>query len=165
MQWWHLHNSSNGTLSKWQCQLLSPSVCGPHMAWECVCHCVCVCVCVCDSVCVCVCVCVCDSVTVCVCVCVCDSVCVPKHMCVCVCVCGRNELNVYTTMAYPCISSFRAIHKHTHTHILKPYEDSEPTGLKVDTAEQINEWSCGNIQTVIVVAVLFLYNTLCKLFW
>ena len=25
-----------------------------------------------------------------------------------------------------------AIHKHTHAHILKPYEDSEPTGLKVD---------------------------------
>ena len=25
-----------------------------------------------------------------------------------------------------------AIHKHTHTRILKPFEDSEPTGLKVD---------------------------------
>ena len=28
-----------------------------------------------------------------------------------------------------------AIHKHTHTPILKPSEDSEPTGLKVDIAE------------------------------
>ena len=28
-----------------------------------------------------------------------------------------------------------AIHKHTHTLILKPFEDSEPTGLKVNTAE------------------------------
>ena len=27
-----------------------------------------------------------------------------------------------------------AIHKHTHTCILKPFGDSEPTGLKVDTA-------------------------------
>ena len=27
-----------------------------------------------------------------------------------------------------------AIHKHTHTHILKPFEDGEPTGLKVDIA-------------------------------
>ena len=25
-----------------------------------------------------------------------------------------------------------AIHKRTHTRILKPFEDSEPTGLKVD---------------------------------
>ena len=28
-----------------------------------------------------------------------------------------------------------AIHKHTHTPILKPSEDSEPTGLKVDFAD------------------------------
>ena len=27
-----------------------------------------------------------------------------------------------------------AIHAHTHTRILKPFEDSEPTGLKVDIA-------------------------------
>ena len=26
------------------------------------------------------------------------------------------------------------IHKHTHTHIFIPFEDSEPTGLKVDIA-------------------------------
>ena len=32
----------------------------------------------------------------------------------------------------PCYAS--AINKHTHTPILKPFEDSEPTGLKVDTA-------------------------------
>ena len=71
---------------------------------------------------------VCHSVCahVCVCVCVCHSV--------CVCVCGRNELNVYTMLAYPRIGSFCAIHKHMHTRILKPFEDSEPTGLKVDIA-------------------------------
>ena len=58
-------------------------------------------------------------------------------VCVCVhaCVCGRNELEVCTTLAYPHISSFRTIHKHMHTHILKPFEDSEPMGLKVDIAE------------------------------
>ena len=61
------------TLFLGQCPLLSPSVCGLQMVWECVC----------------------------------DSV----------CVCGRNELNVYTTLAYPHISSFCAIHKHTHTHM------------------------------------------------
>ena len=59
-------------------------------------------------------------------------------MCVCVCVCvrvcGRNELNVYTTLAYPRISSFRTIHKYAHTCILKRFEDSELTGLKVDIA-------------------------------
>ena len=27
-----------------------------------------------------------------------------------------------------------ALHKHTYTCILKPFEDSEPTGLKVDIA-------------------------------
>ena len=28
-----------------------------------------------------------------------------------------------------------AVHKHVHTRILKPFENSEPTGLKVDVAE------------------------------
>ena len=56
----------------------------------------------------------------------------------CVCVDGRNELEVCTTLAYPryqlipCYAS--AMHKHTHTRNLKPFEDSEPTGLKVDIA-------------------------------
>ena len=43
-------------------------------------------------------------------------------------------------MCYAGISTYQfipyygsAIHKHTHTHILKPFEDSEPTGLKVAT--------------------------------
>ena len=54
--------------------------------------------------------------------------------CVRVCVCGRNELNIYTTLAYPRISSFRTIHKHARTRIVKPFEDSELTGLKVDIA-------------------------------
>ena len=57
----------------------------------------------------------------------------------CVCVCVWNELEVCTTLAYPHNYEFilyyaSAIHKHTHAHILKPFEDSEPTGLKVDIA-------------------------------
>ena len=54
-------------------------------------------------------------------------------VCVCVCVCGWNELEVCTTLAYIYIS-VHSVHKHTHTCILKPFEDSEPTGLKVDIA-------------------------------
>ena len=46
-----------------------------------------------------------------------------------------DGMNVYTTLAYPPISSFRTIHKHAHTHILKPFKDSELTGLKVDIAK------------------------------
>ena len=75
------------------------------------------------------------------CVCVCESererereresVC--THACMCVC--GRNELEVCTTLAYPHISSFRTMPVlHTSTHILKPFEDSELMGLKVDIA-------------------------------
>ena len=30
-----------------------------------------------------------------------------------------------------------AIHKHMHTRIFKPFEDSEPTGLKVDIADRL----------------------------
>ena len=70
----------------------------------------------------------------CVCVCVCVRACVRA----CVCVRGRNELEVCTSLVYPRISSFRTIavykHKHTYTRILKPFEDNEPTGLKVDIA-------------------------------
>ena len=60
---------------------------------------------------------------------------ITMRMCVCVCVCGWNELNVYAMLAYPRISSFRAMYTSTRTRcILKPFEDSEPTGLKVDIA-------------------------------
>ena len=86
--------------------------------------------------------CACASVRACVRVCVCVCMCV----CVCVCgrVCGRNELNVYTTLTYHRISSFRAIHKHAHTRFLKPFEDSELTGLKVDIAASSNHLRTAN---------------------
>ena len=58
-----------------------------------------------------------------------------ENVCVCVCVCGWNELEVCTTLAYPHISSFRTMPvPYTSTRTLKPFEDSEPTGLKVDIA-------------------------------
>ena len=47
----------------------------------------------------------------------------------CVCVCGRNEFEVYTTLAYIHILVYT--HKHTRP---KTIEDSKPTGLKVDIA-------------------------------
>ena len=44
-------------------------------------------------------------------------------------------------LTLPFISNYAsAIHKHTNTHILKPFEDSEPTGLKVDTVWLM--WLC-----------------------
>ena len=53
----------------------------------------------------------------------------------CVCVCVRDELEVCATLAYPHISSFRTMPVlYTSTRILKPFEDSEPTGLKVKHA-------------------------------
>ena len=73
---------------------------------------------------------------VCVCVCVCARACV--HACMrasmCVCVCLSVCVCVYTMLAYPRISSFCAIHKQARTRILKQFEDSELTGLKVDIA-------------------------------
>ena len=62
-------------------------------------------------------------------------------MCVCVreresvCECGWNELEVCTMLAYPHISSFCTMPMlYTSTRILKPFEDSELMGLKVDIA-------------------------------
>ena len=61
------------------------------------------------------------------------------RMCVCVCVWTEWTWNLHyfgisTYQFIPFYAS--AIHKHTHTRILKPFEDSEPTGLKVDIASK-----------------------------
>ena len=55
----------------------------------------------------------------------------------CVCVDGMNlkyalrwHIHIYQFIPYYA----SAIHKHTHAHILKPFVDSEPTGLQVDIA-------------------------------
>ena len=55
------------------------------------------------------------------------------------CVCVRNELEVCTTLTYPHISSFCAmsvVYASTCAHVLKSFEDSKLTGLKVDTASE-----------------------------
>ena len=70
--------------------------------------------------------------------CVCVCVCLHTRMRSCMHVCGWNELEVCTTLAYLYISLFCTMPVYTHTHtrvrILIPFEDSELTGLKVDTA-------------------------------
>ena len=50
-------------------------------------------------------------------------------------------VGISTYQFIPCYAS--AIHKHTHTRSLKPFEDSEPTGLKVDIAGPSNILSTG----------------------
>ena len=100
--------------------------------------------------CMCVCVCVRARMRLCACVCVRARACVYMRacvraracvrtwvsVCVCGCVCVRacvDEMNL--SMHYVGIStyigSFRTVHMHMHTRILKPFEDS---GLEVDIA-------------------------------
>ena len=50
-------------------------------------------------------------------------------------VCGQNELEVYNMLAYPHISSVLCVYTQAHAHILKPFEDSNLTGLKLDIAK------------------------------
>ena len=59
-------------------------------------------------------------------------------VCVCVCACGWNELKVCTMMSFSHISVYSVLWQciHTNTRILKPFEDSELTGLKVDIATE-----------------------------
>ena len=76
-----------------------------------------------------------NGIRMCVCVCECESVCV--CVCVCVCVDGMNfkyALRWHIHMLVHSVLYASIIHKHTHTRILKLFEDSEPTGLKVDIA-------------------------------
>ena len=63
-------------------------------------------------------------------------------VCVCVCVCAWRVYMEWTwSVHYIGISTYQfipyyaiAVHKHSHTRILKPFEDSEPLGLKVKIA-------------------------------
>ena len=55
-----------------------------------------------------------------------ENVCV----CMCACVCVWNiHISVHSVLCQ-CYN----LHKHMHTRILKPFENSEPIGLKVDIA-------------------------------
>ena len=70
------------------------------------------------------------------------------YVCVCVCMCVcvvRMKLkyalhwhNIYLYLHFICsfdaVSNSMQVYVHTNTHILRPSEDSELTGLKVDTA-------------------------------
>ena len=57
-------------------------------------------------------------------------------MCVCVSVCVRTEWTESTMVAYSHIYQFIPYYAsvYTRVHILKPFEDCGPTGLKVDSA-------------------------------
>ena len=55
--------------------------------------------------------------------------------------------STYQFIPYYAAGNMCTIHKHTHTPILKPSEDSEPTGLKVDIAELR---TCVNMQLIAV---------------
>ena len=52
----------------------------------------------------------------------------------CVCVYGMNLKYALCWHIHISVHSYYASVIHKHTHILKPFEDSEPTGLKVDIA-------------------------------
>ena len=86
---------------------------------------------------------------VCVCVCVracvrpCVRACVRACVRVCVCVDGMNlkyALRWQIHISVPSVLCQCYTQAHAHTHILKPFEDSEPTGLKVDIAEVVIIW-------------------------
>ena len=74
---------------------------------------------------------VCASVCVRVCARTCERAC--AHVCIYVCVCGWNEPSCMHNVG---LSTYQFIlyyaHVYTHTAILIPFEDGEPTGLKVD---------------------------------
>ena len=62
-----------------------------------------------------------------------NGVCVCVHVCVCAeWTWSMHYIGISTYQFIPYYAS--VIHKHTHTCILKPFEDSELTGLKVDIA-------------------------------
>ena len=65
-------------------------------------------------------------------------VCVRVCQCVCVCVNGMNLTYILCWHIHISVHSVL----YTSTRILKPFEDSEPTGLKVDIASLYNYTSC-----------------------
>ena len=98
--------------------------------------------------------CVCVHVTVGMCVsqCACMFMCVCVTVCVCVCVRTRmcvDGMNLmYTLRWHICVSVHSVLYTstHTHTRVLKPYEDSKPTGVKVDIAGLICSFNRGSTE-------------------
>ena len=77
------------------------------------------------------------------------------RMCVCVCVCVDGMNLKYVLRWHIHISVLSVLcqcytHKRTHTCILKSFEDSKPTGLKVDTADQSHSQFFCTIVTCII---------------
>ena len=69
------------------------------------------------------------------CLCQCVHACVRVFVCACVCMEWTWSIHyVGISTSHFILYYASAIHKHTHTRILKPFEDSEQTGLKVDIA-------------------------------
>ena len=55
-------------------------------------------------------------------------------MCACVYTLAQYGMNRYICEYATIVLTLSSFHPNTHTHI-KPFEDSEPTGLKVDIAQ------------------------------
>ena len=73
----------------------------------------------------------------------CVNVCV--CVCMCVCVCVQNNLYALCWHIHIVHSMLCQCYTQAHTHIPKPFEDSKPAGLKVDTANptlSLSEWLC-----------------------
>ena len=75
------------------------------------------------------------------------------RMCVCVCM---DKMNLKYALRWHIHISVHSVlcqcytHKRTHTRIFKPFEDSEPTGLKVDTADQLHsQFFCASVTFII----------------
>ena len=62
------------------------------------------------------------------------------HVCVCTGI-ARNELIYSVGMPAKCILQVHSVytHTHAHAHIIIPFEDREPTGLKVDIANKTTQ--------------------------
>ena len=86
-----------------------------------------------------------DGMRMCVCVCVCVRACVRACVHACVCVDRMNLKYAVRWHIHISVHSVLCQHytqAHAYTHILKPFEDSEPTGLKVDIAQRFTHLSC-----------------------
>ena len=73
------------------------------------------------------------------------------RVCACLCIVQNELIRGYASVVYT-LSSFRPhtrTHTHTHydTHILIPFEDRKPTGLKVDIAENADKLVLSHLLT------------------
>ena len=89
-----------------------------------------------------------NGMSVCECKCVCVCVCewVSESVCACVCMDWTWSMHYAGISTYQFIPYYvSAIHRHTHTRIHKPFEGSLPTGLKVDSSQNIAKNNNNNL--------------------